>query len=65
MANEFMLKWRIAEEQKEQLSYSYNKLQEEGIITTERVDKGSREGYNAAHQTLQADYCARDRESKE
>ena len=33
MANEFMLKWRIVEEQKEQLSYSYTKLQEKGIIT--------------------------------
>ena len=37
MANEFMLKWRIVEEQKEQLSESYHKLQEEGIITRERL----------------------------
>ena len=37
MANEFMLKWRIVDEQKEQLSDSYNKLQEESIITRERL----------------------------
>ena len=37
MANEFMLKWRIVEEQKEQLSDSYTKLQEKGIITRERL----------------------------
>ena len=37
MANEFMLKWGIANEQKEQLSDSYNKLQEENIIARERL----------------------------
>ena len=37
MANEFMLKWRIVDDQKEQLSDSYNKLQEESIITRERL----------------------------
>ena len=37
MANEFMLKWRIAEEQKAQLSDSFNELQVEGIVTRERL----------------------------
>ena len=37
LANEFMLKWRIAEEQKAQLSDSYKELQEEAIITRERL----------------------------
>ena len=37
MANEFMLKWRIVEEQKEQLSDSHHNLEEEGIITRERL----------------------------
>ena len=37
MANELMLKWRIVNEKKEQLSESYNKLQEESIVTKERL----------------------------
>ena len=37
MANEFMLKWTITEEQKEQLSDSHHNLEEEGIITRERL----------------------------
>ena len=37
MANEFMLKWRIVDEQKEKLLESYNKLQEESIVTKERL----------------------------
>ena len=37
MANEFMLKWRIIEEQRAKLSDSYNKLQAEGIVTRERL----------------------------
>ena len=37
MANEFMLKWRITEEQWAQLSDSYNELQAEGIVTRERL----------------------------
>ena len=35
--NEFMLKWRIAEEKKAQLSNSYHELQEEGIVMRERL----------------------------
>ena len=37
MADEFMLKWRIVEEQKLQLTDSYHALQEEGILTRERL----------------------------
>ena len=37
MANEFMLKWRITEEQRAQLSDSFNELQVEGIVTRERL----------------------------
>ena len=37
MADEFMLKWRIVEEQKQQLFDSYHTLQEEGIVTRERL----------------------------
>ena len=37
MANEFMLKWRITEEQRVKLSDSYNELQAEGIVTRERL----------------------------
>ena len=32
-----MLKWRIAEEKKAQLSNSYHELQEEGIVMRERL----------------------------
>ena len=37
MANEFMLKWRIAEEQRAKLVDSFNELQAEGIVTRERL----------------------------
>ena len=37
MADEFMLKWRIVVEQKQQLSDSYHALQLEGIVTRERL----------------------------
>ena len=32
MANEFMLKWKIVSEQKDELTNSYHTLQEEGIV---------------------------------
>ena len=37
MANEFMLKWRITEEQRAKLVDSFNELQAEGIVTRERL----------------------------
>ena len=33
MANEFMLKWRITEDERAKLADSYNELQAEGIVT--------------------------------
>ena len=52
MANELMLKWRIVNEKKEQLSESYNKLQEEGIITRERLRADWRILIDKHHQQL-------------
>ena len=40
IANEYMLKWKIIEEQRTQLSNSYHELQVEGIVTRERLRDG-------------------------
>ena len=37
LADEFMLKWKIVNEQKDQLTDSYHALQEEGIVMRERL----------------------------
>ena len=37
LADEFMLKWKIVNEQKDQLTDSYHALQEEGIVLRERL----------------------------
>ena len=37
MANKFMLKWRITEDERAKLADSYNELQAEGIVTRERL----------------------------
>ena len=37
MADEFMLKWKIVSEQKDELTNSYHALQEEGIVLRERL----------------------------
>ena len=37
MSNEFMLKWRITEDERAKLADSYNELQVEGIVTRERL----------------------------
>ena len=37
MADEFMLKWKIVSEKKDELTNSYHALQEEGIVPRERL----------------------------
>ena len=37
MANKFMLKWRITEDERAKLADSYNELQAEGIVTRARL----------------------------
>ena len=38
MANEFMLKWRITEDERAKLADSYTELQAEGIVTKARLE---------------------------
>ena len=38
MVNDFMLKWKIAEDEREKLSDAYTKLQAEGIVTRARLE---------------------------